>query len=388
VANAFIAPEEVGLAEPFFPLKVLVCDRCFLVQLEESRSVDQIFNKDYVYFSSFNEPFVRHAERYVATLVEDFGLDGSSFVVEAASNDGYLLQFVKRRGIRCLGIEPSGSTANAAMEKGIDTLVDFFSEELAHKAVAERGKADVFIGNNVLAHVPDMNAFVAGIGVMLADEGVAVLEFPHLLNLVRERQFDTVYHEHFSYLSLIAASAAFERHGMFIFRVDEQPVHGGSLRMYAAKQSSARPVEESYERVLSAEKESKLDSLAGFSGIQKDVDQTCIAFMKFLVEARAAGSTVVGYGAAAKGNTFLNYCGVKPYLMEACVDLTPAKQGKLLPGSRIPVYDEHLLSRLKPEYIVILPWNWADDIRVRLAYTSQWDAKLVTAIPKLSIVPA
>jgi SAM-dependent methyltransferase len=388
VANSFIAPEDADLPEPYFPLKVMVCDRCFLVQLQESLSVEQIFNQDYVYFSSVNEGFVRHAERYVANLVEDFGLDRSSFVVEAASNDGYLLQFVRDRGIRCLGVEPSGSTAKAAQERGIDTAIEFFTEEFARRIVEGSGKADILIGNNVLAHVPDINDFISGIATILADEGVAVIEFPHLLNLVRERQFDTVYHEHFSYLSLVATSAAFERHGMFIFRVDEQPVHGGSLRIYAAKRSSSHAVEESYHRVLAAEKKARLDCLSGFAGMQDDVDRICIDFMRFLVEARANGRTVVGYGAAAKGNTFLNCCGVKPYLMQACIDVTPAKQGKLLPGSRIPVYAEDWLSHIKPDYIVVLPWNWGNEIRSRLSYASQWGAQFVTAIPELRVTPA
>lgn len=387
-ANSFVPQERSTAPEPYYPLTVYVCDRCFLVQIEESKAARETFTADYVYFSSYTEAFVSHASRYVDTLTGLLGLDGSSFAVEAASNDGYLLQFFKQKGIPCLGVEPSASTARAAVEKGIDTLVEFFTEEMARKIAAERGPADVFIGNNVIAHVPDLNDFIAGIRALLKPEGVAAIEFPHLLNLIRELQFDTIYHEHYSYLSLIAISQAFARHGMYIFRVDEQPVHGGSLRIYCAIEGAGRAVEDSVGRVLAAERAAHMDRLEGYSGLQDKVDRISVDFLRFLIDQKRDGRKVIGYGAAAKGNTLLNYCGVKPYLMEMCIDITPAKQNKLLPGSRIPVYGEEKIREVRPDYIVILPWNWQREIKQRLGFVAEWGCRFVTAVPRLTISDA
>ena len=387
-ANSFVAKDRLDLPEPYYPLTVYVCDKCFLVQIEESKTADTTFNSEYVYFSSATEAFVRHARRYVDTLTDLLGLDENSFAVEAASNDGYLLQFFKKKGIRCLGVEPSGSTAEAAIAKGIDTVVEFFTEERARKIAEEYGRADVFIGNNVIAHVPDLNDFIAGIRVLLKPEGVAAIEFPHLLNLIRELQFDTIYHEHYSYLSLIAISEAFRRHGMYIFRVDEQPVHGGSLRIYCAVDGASRAVDDSVSRVLEAERAAGMDRLEGYTGLQEKVERISLDFLQFLVEQKLRGKKVIGYGAAAKGNTLLNHCGVKPYLMEMCIDITPAKQNKLLPGSRIPVYGEEKIREARPDFIVILPWNWQAEIKERLSFVGEWGCRFVTAIPRLTISDA
>lgn len=387
-SNSFLREAELDHPEPYYPLVVNFCESCFLVQVAESKSASEIFNSEYVYFSSTSAAFVQHAQKYVDQVVETLSLNDESFVVEAASNDGYLLQFFNNKSIPCLGVEPSGSTAKVAVEKGIETLVSFFGVETVKKVVSEKGHADLFIGNNVIAHVPDLNDFIGGIETLLKPRGTATIEFPHLLCLIEELQFDTVYHEHFSYFSLISISAAFERNGMYVYRVDPINIHGGTLRVYCAKNGSDIPVEDSYFKVLESEKLAGLNSPEVYTSLQPKVDALCIDFVEFLVKQKKAGAKIAAYGAAAKGNTMLNYCGVKPYLIDFVSDLTPSKQGKFLPGSRIPVYGEEKIAEERPDYIVILPWNWEGEIRKRLSFSSEWGAKLVTAVPSLKITEA
>jgi 2-polyprenyl-3-methyl-5-hydroxy-6-metoxy-1,4-benzoquinol methylase len=387
-ANSFLSRADLDKPEAYYPLCVHVCEHCFLVQIDEEKAATEIFNSGYVYFSSSTEAFVRHAAAYVETITGRLGLTAASFVVEAASNDGYLLQHFRAKGIPCLGVEPSGSTAAVAKAKGIDTLVDFFTAAQAERILAERGAADLFIGNNVTAHVPNLSDFLTGIARLLKPMGVATLEFPHLLNLIREVQFDTVYHEHFSYFSLTAFAEALRRNGLYAWKVDEIAVHGGSLRVYCAKAGCGRPVEESVAKVLADEAAAGLNRIEAYDGMQPRVDALCRDFLEFLCREKAKGATIAGYGAAAKGNTFLNYCGVKPWLIDFVADLTPAKQGKFLPGSRIPVFGEEEIAARKPDYVVILPWNWESVIRQRLSFIGAWGGKFVTAVPELRISKA
>jgi len=384
-SNSFLTHEMLEVTEPHFPLCVYVCEKCFLVQIDEYAVSHSIFNAGYVYFSSYSELFVAHAKDYVSHIIGLLGLHDGSMVYEAASNDGYLLQFFKEKGIPCCGIEPSKSVADVALSKGIPTEIDFFTASFASQLAQRKGKADLFVGNNVIAHVPDLNDFIAGIKFILKLDGVATIEFPHLLHLMKNIEFDTIYHEHYSYFSLLAVQCAFRRHGLKIFHVEELPVHGGSLRVYAAHSESSRQIDETVSEVLSAETNFGLGKIETFSGFQEKVDALCCDFLDFLVTQKKAGKTIIGYGAAAKGNTLLNYCGIKPYLLDFVADITPAKQDKFLPGSHIPVYGEEKIAERKPDYIVILPWNWKDSITERLDYTRAWGAKFVTAIPSVTV---
>ena len=384
-SNAFLTEEMLSQVEAYFPLCVYVCDECFLVQIDECAMSSDIFNAGYVYFSSYSEVFVKHAQDYVEHITELLDLNDSSMVYEAASNDGYLLQFFKEKGIPCCGIEPSKSVADVALSKGIPTEIEFFTASSASQFAYKKGYADLFLGNNVMAHVPDLNDFIAGIKTILKPTGVATIEFPHLLHLIQKIEFDTVYHEHYSYFSLLAVQTAFKRHGLEIFHVDELPVHGGSLRIYASNIEAAREVDETVRKVLDDEINMGLDDLSSYTGFQSKVDSLCRDFIKFLISKKEEGAKIVGYGAAAKGNTFLNYCGIKPYLLDFVSDITPAKQGKFLPGSHIPVYDEDKIKEYKPDYIVILPWNWKDPIIKRLEFAREWGAKFITAVPEIKI---
>lgn len=371
--------------EIYFPLCVYVCESCLLVQIDECAVSHDIFNAGYVYFSSYSSAFVKHAEEYVQHITEMLALDKESMVYEAASNDGYLLQFFKKKGIPCCGIEPSKSVADVAIKKGIPTEVEFFTASFASQLSLEKGKADLFLGNNVMAHVPNLNDFIAGIKFILKPSGVATLEFPHLLHLIERLEFDTVYHEHYSYFSLLTLQTAFQRHGLKIFQVKELAVHGGSLRIYVTHSDSPRAIDTTVLKVLRDEQQLGLDTMEAYSGFQVKVDSLCRDFIQFLVEKKREGAKIAGYGAAAKGNTLLNYCGIKPHLMDFVSDITPAKQGKFLPGSHIPVYGEGKLMEEKPDYIVILPWNWKDSIIQRLDFTRQWGAKFITPIPNVEM---
>ena len=387
LSNSLITKEKKLAAELYFPLEVFVCPDCYFVQIDDHGQPEEIFNEDYTYYSSTSPEFVEHACVYVDHMTELLGLSDNSFVVEAASNDGYLLQHFLKKGIPHLGVEPTGC-AQTAQSIGVNTLNDFFTSQSAQQIVDKSGHADLFLGNNVLAHVPDLNDFVKGISILLKKNGVATLEFPHLLNMMKETQFDTVYHEHYSYISYLAVRKTFERHGLEIFRIDKLLVHGGSLRLYVAPIEAKQAIEDSVLATEKEEVEGGLDKVSTYEDFQTKTDQVCSDFVQFLLKEKAAGKTIWGFGAAAKGNTFLNYCGVKANLIEAIVDDTPRKQGRLAPGSRIPIVTQDELKTAKPDYIVILPWNWKDAIKDKLSYAKEWHAKFVTAIPNMEIVAA
>jgi SAM-dependent methyltransferase len=379
-SNAYLTKENLAAPEKWFPLSVLVCESCWLVQTEFSPA-DELFDAEYAYFSSFSTSWLAHAEAYVAKAVDRFGLDASSHVLEIAANDGYLLQYVKARNIPCTGVEPTASTAAAARAKGITIVEEFFGLRLAERLVAEGKRADLTAANNVLAHVPDINDFVAGFAAVLKPNGVATFEFPHLLKLVEEVQFDTIYHEHFSYLSLTTVSKIFAKQGLAVFDVEELPTHGGSLRVYAQRADTGS--HETSVRVrdcLAAETAAGVSTPSFYASFQVKTDRVKNDFVAFLVKAKSDGKTVVGYGAAAKGNTLMNYGGVRPDLLRFVVDRNPAKQGKFMPGSRIPIVDEEHLKAAKPDYVVIFPWNLKAEVMRQLDYVTAWNGKLVTPV--------
>lgn len=385
-SNAYFTGHTLHAPEKYFPLRVLVCTECWLAQTEDYAGADELFSADYAYFSSYSTTWLTHAERYVADMVRRFDLNAHSHIVEVAANDGYLLQYAKSQGIPCLGVEPTTSTADAARAKGIEIVEAFFGVKLA-KELAEQGKqADLTAANNVLAHVPDINDFVAGFAMLLKPAGVATFEFPHLLRLVSENQFDTIYHEHYSYLSLTAVQRIFERNGLNVFDVEELPTHGGSLRVYAQRQDSGvHKLRQNVATLLAREVAAGMTSPEFYRGFQTKADQLKNDFLSFLIEAKRSGKTVVGYGAAAKGNTLLNYAGVRPDLLSYVVDRNPAKQDKFLPGSRIPVVAETHLTKTKPDYVMILPWNLREEVTVQLAYIREWGGRFVTSVPVLEI---
>lgn len=385
-SNAYLTLHRLSTPEKHYPLRVLVCSECWLVQTEDYANADELFSADYAYFSSFSSSWLAHAERYVDTMIARFVLTADSLVIEVAANDGYLLQYVKARGVHCLGIEPTTSTANAARAKGIDIVEDFFGVSLAH-ALVEQGKAaDLTAANNVLAHVPDINDFVAGFALLLKPSGVATFEFPHLLRLVADNQFDTIYHEHYSYLSLTAVQRIFADNGLQVFDVEELSSHGGSLRVYAQRSDvGERAISPNVAQLLAIETEAGIRTPAFYSGFQAQADKVKNDFLGFLIDAKRAGKTVAGYGAAAKGNTLLNYAGVRPDLLPYVVDRNPAKQHKFLPASHIPIVDEIQLQQTQPDYVVILPWNLRTEIMAQLAYIREWGGQFVTAVPYLTV---
>jgi 2-polyprenyl-3-methyl-5-hydroxy-6-metoxy-1,4-benzoquinol methylase len=360
------------------------------VQIDEYKKAVEIFDDDYVYFSSYSQSWLEHSQRYVAMMCERFGFTSDSSVIEIASNDGYLLQYFVERGIPVLGIEPTANTAEVARRRGIDTLVEFWGKNLAQQLVAERftastSGADLILGNNVLAHVPDINDFVAGLKVALAPNGVITMEFPHLMRLVAENQFDTIYHEHFSYLSFTTVAQIFAAHGLRMFDVEELPTHGGSLRVFATHDSnSTYPVSPYVAELLKREHATGMATLEYYQGFQAKADTVKNELLKFLIECRQTNKRVVGYGAAAKGNTLLNYCGVKKDLLSFVVDASPHKQGKFLPGSHIPVLNPDALQEHKPEYVLILPWNLRDEVMQQHSYIARWGGKFVVAVPALA----
>ena len=383
-SNAYLTHVTLRRPEKWFPLKVVVCESCWLVQAEAYSRAAELFNEEYAYFSSFSSQWLRHAENYVREMSERFGLGGESFVVEVASNDGYLLQYVKDRGIRCLGIEPTASTAAASRIKGIDTIEEFFGVELAARLAADGQQADLMAANNVLAHVPDINDFAKGFVVLLKPHGFATFEFPHLLNLIEEAQFDTIYHEHFSYLSLNTVNTIFAANGLSVFDAEEHPTHGGSLRVFAQRADTGRhPRTNRLGDLMEKELRAGMRGAAFYADFQAKAEKVKDDFLAFLIEARRGGKKVAAYGAAAKGNTLLNFAGVRPDLLSYVVDKNPAKQGKFMPGSRIPIVDESRMRKGKPDYIVILPWNLAAEITGQLSYVREWGGKFVTAVPSL-----
>lgn len=385
-SNSFLTATELNEPEVYFPLKIYVCPDCFLVQVEEYKKSQDIFSDGYVYFSSFSSSWVAHARAYVEMAIDRFALGTESLVVEIASNDGYLLQHCVEKGIPCLGIEPTGGTADAAEEKGVPTLRSFFGTSLARQMVEEGKRPDLLLGNNVLAHVPDINDFVQGMKIVLKEKGTITMEFPHLVNLVELGQFDTIYHEHFSYLSLTSVKRIFAEQGLTLFDVEQLPTHGGSLRILARHEEDLdRPVSQAVSDLLAQEAEKGLKTLKYYEGFQGKADRIKSDLLSFLIEQKRAGKTVAAYGAAAKGNTLLNYCGVKKDLISFCVDASPHKQNLFMPGSHIPVCAPEALREQKPDFIVILPWNIKAEVMEQHAYVSQWGGRFVVAIPELTI---
>ena len=384
-SNSFLTAEQLNEPETFYPLKVFTCHSCFLVQIDEYKKSDAIFDSDYVYFSSFSTSWLNHARQYVDRMTERFGLDRDSQVIEIASNDGYLLQYFVRKKIPVLGIEPTTNTAAVAIEKNIPTITRFFGAELARELIAQGTKADLLLGNNVLAHVPDIVDFVAGMKIILKPTGVITMEFPHLLQLVENNQFDTIYHEHFSYLSFRTVKQIFESQGLVLFDVEELPTHGGSLRIYARHQKNdSKPVSPNVTALLQKETDTGLTDLRYYENFQQKALRVKLELTDFLTQQKRAGKTVVAYGAAAKGNTLLNYCGIKNDLIEFVVDANPAKQHKFLPASHIPVVEETVLRERKPDYVLILPWNLRDEIMQQLSYIREWGGQCVVPIPTLT----
>jgi hypothetical protein len=385
-SNAYLRAEQINAPETFFPLKVLVCDDCWLVQTEDYADSDALFTEDYAYFSSFSTSWLKHSEAYVEKMTARFGLVASSHVVEIAANDGYLLQYVKARGIPCLGIEPTKSTAEAARAKGIEIVERFFGVALGSELAAAGRAADLTAANNVLAHVPDINDFVGGFAALLKEQGVSTFEFPHLMRMVEFNQFDTTYHEHYSYLSLTAVSRIFEANGLVVFDVEEIPTHGGSLRVFAQRKDSGKHARTPAVAAILAEEEKRgLKTTAFYARFQKAAETVKDDFTTFLIEAKRTGKRVGGYGAAAKGNTLMNFAGTRPDLMPYVVDLNPAKAGKFLPGCRIPIVNEAHLKADKPDYVVILPWNIKPEVMNQLAYIREWGGQFVVAVPKLEV---
>lgn len=385
-SNAYLTKKTLMAPEKWFPLKVLVCNQCWLVQTEDYAGAEELFDADYAYFSSFSTSWLKHAEQYVIDMIDRFGLNAESRVVEVAANDGYLLRYVKARSIPCLGIEPTASTAAAAREKGIEVLEEFFGVNLAKKLAAAGKQADLTAANNVLAHVPDINDFVGGFAHLLKPSGVATFEFPHLMQMVKFTQFDTIYHEHFSYLSLTAVNQIFERNGLQVFDVQEITTHGGSLRVFAQRKDQGQhAVSDAVTELLAREAAIGIATEAYYADFQQSANQIKYDLIEFLIKAKRKGEKVIAYGAAAKGNTLLNYAGIRPDLLSAVVDRNPAKQNKFMPGSRIPIVDENIILQEKPDYILILPWNLRHEVIEQLNYIREWGGKFVTAVPMLSL---
>ena len=385
-SNAYLTLHRLSAPEKYYPLRVLVCEECWLVQTEDYANADELFPPDYAYFSSFSGSWLAHAEQYVARMIDRFSLTADSYIIEVAANDGYLLQYVKANSIPCLGIEPTSSTANAARAKGIAIVEDFFGVTLAQSLVEQGKAADLTVANNVLAHVPNINDFVAGFALLLKPAGVATFEFPHLLRLVADNQFDTIYHEHYSYLSLTAVQHIFADNGLTVFDVEELSTHGGSLRVYAQRSDvGERTINPNVTGLLAIEADAGITTPEFYSGFQAKADKVKNDFIEFLCATKRAGKTIAAYGAAAKGNTLLNYAGVRPDLLPYVVDRNPAKQHKFLPGSRIPIVDEIQLQQTRPDYVVILPWNLRDELVAQLAYIRDWDGQFVTAVPCLKV---
>ena len=385
-SNAFLTQDQIGMPEIYYPLKAFVCHSCFLVQIDQCMKANEIFSEDYVYLSSTSRTWLEHSRRYADSIVPRLKLSDSSMIIEIASNDGYLLQYFLQKKYPCLGVEPTHSTAKIARDKGLMVEEDFFGVRLALDLVRRGFQADLIICNNVLAHVPDLNDFVAGLRLLLKAEGTITLEFPHLLRLVENCQFDTIYHEHFSYFSFTTACEVLTRHGLCVHDVEELPTHGGSLRVYACHEASQRGVvSEEVERLIQRERELGVRSSSYYGQFANKVQKVKAEFLRFLLDAQQHGRLVAGYGAAAKGNTLLNYCGIRGDLVKFVVDAAPSKQGRFLPGSRIPVVTESALRAERPDYIVIFPWNLKEEIRRQISYVETWGARLVTAIPAMSI---
>ena len=386
LSNSYLRPEQLNRMEPFYPLHALVCSVCFLVQIEEYQGPEAIFG-DYSYFSSFSDTWLRHAHDFTMKAISTFHLTGESQVIEIASNDGYLLQYFQAGGIPVLGIEPAKNVARVAEEKGIPTLSRFFGTETARELVSMGKQADLLVGNNVLAHVPDLNDFVAGMKIALRPGGIISMEFPHLMQMIQNNQFDTIYHEHFSYLSLCTVEKVFSAHGLKLFDVEELPTHGGSLRVFACHadnvhESVSQRVSELRQRELSF----GIQNLAVYASFGERLRETKRALLEFMIGAKRAGKSIAGYGAPAKGNTLLNYCGIGTDFLDYTVDISPHKQGHFLPGTHIPIYHPRVIRETRPDYVLILPWNLRDEIIEQLADIREWSGRFVVPIPKVEVI--
>ena len=387
ISNAYLDSKEDLKNELKYPLKVLFCNSCWLVQTDDTVKVDNIFNKNYAYFSSYSSSWLKHVSNYVDKMVYRFNLNSKSQVVEIASNDGYLLQYFKKKNIPCYGIEPTESTANASKEKGIDVIIDFFSKKLANKLIKERGYADLVIANNVLAHVPDINDFMESFYTILKPQGIITFEFPHLLNLIKLNQFDTIYHEHFSYLSLIAVQNIIEKFKLEIFNIEEISTHGGSLRLYLQNsETGSQKIQSSVNKLIKKEVDFGIKNEETYFNFKNKVNKVKHEFCNFLESVEKNKSKIVAYGAAAKGNTLLNYIGLKKDLIKYVVDSNIHKQGKFLPGNAIEIVNIDVIRIEKPDYILILPWNLEKEIIDSLFFVREWNCKFVIVIPKLRII--
>jgi len=385
LCETYPSAADLNRGEVYYPLHVYLCERCFLVQLEEYETPDNIFS-DYAYFSSYSDSWLKHAQNYCEAMVRRFALGRKSLVIEAASNDGYLLQYFVERNVPVLGIEPAANVAKVAVEKRVPTLVKFLGTQLANELAAQGHCADLVLGNNVLAQVPDLNDFVEGLKILLKPEGVLTLEFPHLLRLIERNEFDTIYHEHFSYFSMLSSMKIMEAHGMKVFDVEELPTHGGSLRVYACRQdATTHRSEPRVSQLISAEEKAGLASVKGYESFAREVQRTKLALVEFLLGAARSGKSVAGYGAPGKSATLLHYCGIGKDLIEYTVDRSAYKQGRFLPGTHIPIYHPDRIRETKPDYVIILPWNLKDEIMEQLQYIREWGGQFVLPIPKVTV---
>jgi SAM-dependent methyltransferase len=385
-SNSFLTIEQLNSPEVYFPLKLWICKDCFLVQIDEYKNAREIFNNDYAYFSSYSTTWLKHSKKYVDMISKRLDLNSESLAIEIASNDGYLLQYFKEKSIPCLGIEPTANTAKVAKEKGINTLTEYFTEGQAKQVAIDYGKADLILGNNVFAHVPDINDFVKGLKELLKTSGTITLEFPHLLTLIENNQYDTIYHEHFWYFSVYALQNVFKKHRLAIYDIEELSTHGGSLRLYLKHaENKFLPVLNTVQNILDKEIKYGIDKFDYYQAFVKRVSNNKLDILEFLIRQKKDGKIIAAYGAAAKGNTFLNYCGIKNDLVDFVVDASPIKQNKLLPGSHIPVVSEEVLKLEKPDYVLIFPWNIKEEISNQIRYIKDWGGKFVVAIPNLEI---
>jgi hypothetical protein len=386
-SNSFLTVEQLNNPEVYLPLKLWICKDCFLVQIDEYKNAREIFSDDYVYFSSYSTTWLKHSKNYVDMISKRLNLNRDSLAIEIASNDGYLLQYFKEKNIPCLGIEPTANTARVAKEKGINTLTEYFTESKAKQVAIEFGKADLILGNNVFAHVPNINDFVRGLNVLLKDSGTITLEFPHLLKLIENNQYDTIYHEHFWYFSVYSLQSVFKKHKLTIYDIDELTTHGGSLRLYLKHfENNSIPISKNVQDVIDNEIKSGINKPDYYQGFVNRVSKNKLDILEFLVRQKKDRKKIAAYGAAAKGNTFLNYCGIKNDLIDFVVDASPNKQNKLLPGSHIPVVSEKVLRLEKPDYVLIFPWNIKDEISEQINYIKDWGGIFVVAIPNLEIL--
>lgn len=387
LCESYVSSEKLNHMEPFYPLHVYVCHSCFLVQLEEYVSPEEIFS-EYAYFSSYSDSWLQHAKDYTEMIIGRLNLSRQSKVIELASNDGYLLQYFVQQGIPVLGVEPAANVAVAAEKRGVPTIVKFFGQKTAHELINEYGRADLVIGNNVLAQVPDLNDFVKGMKIVLKPGGVVTMEFPHLMQLIDQNQFDTIYHEHFSYFSLIAVEKIFTAHGLTVFDVEELPTHGGSLRIYARHiDDNTRSVSNRVSELRAREENVGFGQITHYFAFAEKVKETKRKLLEFLIKAKREGKTIAGYGAPGKGNTLLNYCGIRTDFIDYTVDRNPYKQGRFLPGTHIPIFDPKKINETKPAYLLILPWNFKDEIMVQMSGIREWGGKFVVPIPEVAVYP-